>query len=88
MRFWEQRELSEGERAVIPVGKHGPSLRSVGLLASRARLIVDCVRFRVDIKGLLSRQRRTAAPNLTPNPPLFRKRVLLEFECTADLANP
>ena len=27
------------ERAAIPGGKHGPPLRSIGLLASRARLV-------------------------------------------------
>ena len=40
--FSEQRGVALRrltERAAISRGKHGPSLRSIGLLASRARLI-------------------------------------------------
>jgi hypothetical protein len=42
--FSEQRGVAlrrSSERAAISSGKHGPSLRSIGLLASRARLILQ-----------------------------------------------
>ena len=40
---FENKGNYRSERAVVSNEKHDPSLRSIGLLASRARLIEDCI---------------------------------------------
>ena len=41
---------ASSERAAIPGGKHGPSLRSIGLLASRARLVLELIHSVIPVK--------------------------------------
>ena len=62
MRFRNKGGSTASERAVPSRGKRGPPLRSIGLLASRARLTEEDVCFPLVVKGYRVRERQIGKP--------------------------